>query len=111
MPDPTDGQLNLSMIDFGTLNLISRFTHRTHLSSNLSYANQTDNGNPSSDHGLIGNFDYDDGSQASINEEDPQRILGQNSINSSENGLRNPYRDVSSNMSASAQTSLNRRIN
>lgn len=26
LPDPTSGELNLSMIDYGTLNLISRFT-------------------------------------------------------------------------------------
>ena len=28
LPDPTDGSLSLTMIDHGTLNLISKFTHK-----------------------------------------------------------------------------------
>lgn len=38
LPDPTDSSLSLSMIDHATLSLITKFTRRTHLNSDLSAA-------------------------------------------------------------------------
>ena len=42
LPDPTDGSLNFSIIDHATLSHVSRFTHRTHLTADLSHSNQSE---------------------------------------------------------------------
>ena len=78
LPDPTDGSLSLAMIDHATINLISRFCSRTHLTADLSHANpsQDSAGARHQDNIAVGNYHYDEGSCASLeNEENGGRIL------------------------------------
>ena len=64
------------MIDHATLNLVSKFAHRNHLTADLSYTNQGESSEAVNDRNVaIGNYDYDNGSQASIQEQDSGRIL------------------------------------
>ena len=63
------------MIDFPTLNLISKFVNRTPLAADLSHATHGESQTQANI--SIGNFDYDDGSLASdIEDQDPGSILG-----------------------------------
>jgi len=105
LPDPTDGSLSLTMIDHATLNLVSKFTHRTHLTADLSHTNPGE-GSSNDKSVAVGNYDYDDGSQASILEQDSGRILDQDRAQDQQRSFH------SNNLGAgSANSSLNRRIN
>lgn len=58
------------MIDHATINLISRFASRTHLTADLSHTNQDAGaGSRQHDNVAIGNYHYDDGSCHSLDEE------------------------------------------
>lgn len=66
LPDPTDGSLSLAMIDHATINLISRFVSRTHLTADLSHSNPDAGQHSRHDFVAVGHYDYDEGSQVSI---------------------------------------------
>lgn len=77
------------MIDHATINLISRFVSRTHLTADLSHANQDSGaaGGRQQDNIAIGNYHYDDGSCASIQDDDGGRILENTNNNISVNEI------------------------
>lgn len=56
------------MIDHATLNKISQFASRTHLTADLSHTNHESGANMShrGENVAVGNYHYDDGSGASI---------------------------------------------
>ena len=89
------------MIDHATLSLVSKFTHRTHLTADLSHANHAEEGRDRAV--AVGNYDYDDGSQASILESDNNQILENNG-----RGLPNPIPMAGANTNS---RSLSNRIN
>ena len=73
LPDPTDGALNLCMIDGGSLNLVNKFLRSNNLTQDMSHTNPTE---PNSST-LAGNYYYDDDPNASDGggEIDNRRIL------------------------------------
>jgi len=110
LPDPTDGSLSLTMIDHATLNLVSKFAHRTHLTADLSHSNQSNGNNAVEQNVAVGNYDYDDGSQASMFDDDRANSMDQNHIGVDASGK--PYvPNQSIGAGSASQQSLNRRIN
>lgn len=99
------------MIDHATINLISRFASRTHLTADLSHTNpDAGAGSRQHDNVAIGNYHYDDGSCHSLDEEQG-RILDTGAV--SMDGTGPGAQNMRSAYSASGANSmsLNRRIN
>ena len=73
------------MIDHATINLISRFCSRTHLTADLSHANpsQDSAGGRQQDNIAVGNYHYDEGSCVSLDNDEGAggRILDGNTGN------------------------------
>ena len=75
LSDPTDGALNVSIIDQTSLNLISKFVQKTKLAGELSHAGHGE-GLTTGSSAANGNYYYDDGSQASDGEGDGNQRRG-----------------------------------
>ena len=100
------------MIDHATLNLVSRFASRTHLTADLSHTNQ-DAVNGRHDNVAVGNYHYDDGSCVSLGDEDNGRILeGAAGVSVDGGPAASQFRSgMNSYASGPSTMSLNRRIN
>jgi len=94
LPDPSDGSLSLAMIDHATINLISRFVSRTHLTADLSHNNQEAGQGGRRETVAVGNYYYDDGSQVSINDDDHNKILENTGAGISVDGDQNYQRSA-----------------